>query len=57
MNRLENRYVCREYIKFVKSCAKYDHVKFIQNLKKNKDLFSLVTQEEGKLNELFNKLV
>jgi hypothetical protein len=57
MNRVENRYLCREYIRFVKNCKKYNHAKFIENLKKNKQMFILVTQEEGKLNELFNKFI
>lgn len=57
MNRNENRYLCREYIKFAKGCTKYNHEKFINNLKKNKSKFVLATQEDGKLKELFNNLL
>lgn len=57
MNRIENRYLCREYIKFAKNCSKYNHDKFIKNLSKNKDQFILVTQEDGKLKEMFNNLL
>jgi hypothetical protein len=53
MNRMENRYLCREYIRFCKNYNKYNHAKFMKNLEKNKDQFAFVTQEEGKLKELF----
>lgn len=56
MNRFENRYVCKEYVKFVRSAKKYNHVKFMENLKKKKELFILATQENGKLYELFTKI-
>lgn len=56
MNRMENRYLCREYVKFcIKNCSKYNHDKFMKNLEKNKETFVLATQEEGKLKELFSK--
>jgi hypothetical protein len=54
--RNENRYICSEYVNFYRNCADYDHKKFIKNLKAEKELFVLATQEEGKLNELFQKL-
>ena len=56
MNRYENKYVCNEYVKFRRSSKDYDHSKFLKNLDKNKDLFVLATQQEGKLSELFYKL-
>lgn len=56
MNRMENRYLCREYVKFVRNTSKYNHPKFLENLKKNKKEFILATQEDGKLVELFTKL-
>ncbi len=56
MNRMENRYLCREYIKFIRSTKKYNHTAFIEKLKKNKKQFVLATQEDGKLYELFSKL-
>lgn len=57
MNRMENKYLCREYIKFCRNCSKYNHEKFLKNLEKNKEAFVLVTQEDGKLKELFNKFI
>jgi hypothetical protein len=56
MNRFENRYLCSEYVRFVKNTSKYNHQKFLQNLTKNKKQLLLATQEEGKLVELFNKI-
>ena len=57
MNRMENRYLCREYIKFCRTCSEYNHDKFIKNVEKNKDQFVLVTHEDGKLKEMFNKFI
>lgn len=54
--RNENRYISSEYVNFYRNCKDYDHKKFIKNLKAQKDLFILATQEEGKLNEMFQKL-
>jgi hypothetical protein len=55
-SRNENRYVCSEYVNFYRNCKDYDHKTFIKNLNAQKELFVLATQEEGKLNELFQKL-
>jgi len=57
MNRLENTYLCREYVKFSRNCVKYNHDKFLKNLDKNKEAFALVTHEDGKLKEMFNKFI
>lgn len=56
MNRFENRYSIREYVKFLRGNHKYDHKAFLAKLQKNKEKFVLATQEEGKLYELFEKL-
>lgn len=56
MNRMENRYMCREYIKFLRHTKGYNHAKFLSNLEKNKKQFVLATQENGKLYEMFDKL-
>lgn len=56
MNRYENKYLCSEYIKFVRTFKKYDHAKFITALKKEKLKFILATQEQGKLADMFYKL-
>jgi hypothetical protein len=56
VERNNNRYATREYIKFLRTTKSYNHKKFIDNLKKNKKEFILATQEDGKLVELFTKL-
>jgi hypothetical protein len=56
MNRYENRYLCTEYVKFIKSISDYNHTTFMKKLTKNKSKFTLATQESGKLVELFNNL-
>lgn len=54
VSRILNRYIVREYIRFVRlKRSKYNHKVFISALKKNKDLFKLATQETDKLLELF----
>jgi hypothetical protein len=54
MNRFENRYVCSEFVKFVRSKgSRYHHETFIKNVKKNRDKFIAATQEEGYLISLF----
>ena len=56
MNRFENRYSIKEYVKFLRGNPKYDHKTFLAKLQRNKEKFVLATQEEGKLYELFEKL-
>jgi hypothetical protein len=55
-SREENSYFCSEYINFYKNSSKYNHDKFMVNLKSKKDLFITTLHEEGKLVELFNTL-
>jgi hypothetical protein len=57
MNRYENKYLCSEYIKFVRTFKKYDHTKFLAALTKAKIQFVLATQEQGKLADMFYKLI
>lgn len=56
MNRMENRYAIREYVKFLRTAPKYDHKRFLAKLQKNKEKFILATHEEGKLSELFETI-
>ena len=56
MNRYQNRYAVREYVKFLRSTSKYDHKLFLTKLKKNISKFLLITQEEGGLTDLFEKI-
>jgi hypothetical protein len=55
-NRVENKYVCREFLNFVKSCPDYNHERFIRNMQKVKDDFKFATQQEGRLSDFFYKL-
>jgi hypothetical protein len=56
MNRFENRYAVKEYVKFLRSTSKYDHKTFLTKLQKNKEKFILATQQEGGLSDLFENL-
>jgi len=56
MNRYENRYAIREYVKFLRSVSKYDHSTFLKNLEKNKKKFITATQGEGKLMDMFKQI-
>jgi len=55
-NRVENKYVCREFANFVRNCPDYDHARFINNINKVKDEFKFATQQEGRLADYFYKL-
>ena len=58
MNRYENKYVCSEFVKFYKNNIKaYEHLSFIRRLKPKAKTFVLATQEEGKVQEMFKKLI
>ena len=56
MNRNQNMYTCREFLKFYKSATKYNHKKVLTALQKNKDKFILATQEEGSFTELLRRI-
>lgn len=56
MSRFENRYLCSEYVKFRRSTSAYNHQSFLKKVEKNKNKFVLVTQESGRLFEMFKKL-
>lgn len=57
MNRFENRYLCSEYVNFLRSNGSlYNHLHFLTKLQIQKEKFILATQEPGKLNEMFKKL-
>jgi hypothetical protein len=58
MDRFQNLYLCREFVKFYNELGKaYDHEKLLRSLEKKKSQFVLSTQEEGRLVEMFKKLV
>lgn len=58
MDRYDNLYVCREYINFLNEIGTdYDHEKFLKSLERRKAQFILATQEDGKLVEMFKKLI
>lgn len=56
MNRFENKYLCSEYVNFVRTAKKYDHKKFIDRLIKHKETFILATQQQSKLSDIFYEL-
>ena len=55
-SRIENKYLCSEYISFYRNSKDYNHKLFIKNLKKQKDLLMFAIQESGKLSDFFYKL-
>ena len=58
LNRQENKYLCNEYIDFLRNnMSTYDHKRFLNNLEKQKDKFILATHEQTKLSEMFEKLI
>lgn len=58
MNRVENLYLCNEYGKFYKDQGRdYVHESFMRALVKKRSQLILSTQEEGKLVEMFKKLI
>ena len=57
MNRYLNRYICSEYIAFFKECNNYNHNAFLKALAKNKEIFTLATQEECKLSQMFKEII
>ena len=52
-NRVQSKYFCREYVKFVRSCAKYDHKDFVGKLSTHVDKVVLATQQNDKLFDIF----
>jgi hypothetical protein len=57
-NRVENRYVCSEYISFRRNNnVKYNHATFLKNLKAEKSKLVFTTSEEEKLTKFFQKLI
>lgn len=56
MNRFENKYLCTEYVNFLRNTTGYNHNTFLLNLQKHKKDLDLTTQGIGKLKELFTKI-
>jgi len=57
MNRYENRYLCSEYVNFIRTeGCDYNHQDFMKNLAVNREKFILATQEQEKLSDMFRKL-
>lgn len=60
-SRFETKYLCNEYLTFVKNCPatgpnKYNHENFLKNVKKNTRIIGAAIQAETKLASLFHKL-
>lgn len=57
-NRIENRYVCSEYISFRRNNnIRYNHATFLKNLKAEKARLVFTTSESDKLTAFFQKLI
>lgn len=57
MDRFQNKYLCTEYISFIKTKgSEYNHKVFLQKLDKKKKELVLSTQESGKLCKIFETL-
>jgi len=52
-NRMQSKYFCREYVKFIRSCNKYDHKDFVGKLSTHVDKVVLATQQNDKLFDIF----
>lgn len=56
MDRMQNKYVCDEFVNFVLVRKSYNHSRFLAALQKNKKQFVLATQTEGALQKIFQRL-
>lgn len=56
-NRVQSKYFCREYVKFVRSRADYDHKDFVSKLSTHVDKVVLATQQNDKLFNIFQTFV
>jgi hypothetical protein len=52
-NRMQSKYFCREYVKFVRSHNDYDHKDFMGKLSTHVDKVVLATQQNDKLFDIF----
>ena len=52
-NRVQSKYFCREYVKFIRSHADYDHKDFVGKLSTHVDKVVLATQQNDKLFDIF----
>lgn len=55
-NRFETKYVCNEYLRYIKNCPSYNHKRCLARLKKNKSAFALAAQIEGRLLSFFEEI-
>jgi hypothetical protein len=60
-SRFDTKYLCNEYLTFVKNCPargvnKYNHDIFLKNVKKNSHIVGAAIQAESKLVTIFQKL-
>lgn len=57
MDRVSNKLFIATYVNFINTCPKYDHAKFIANLKLNKDKFKIATQDPEEYKKLINSII
>jgi hypothetical protein len=55
-DRAQNKYICAEYITYLRTTPEYDHQKFLKKLKAIDLCVQLAINEKGRLVEMFNKL-
>lgn len=55
-SRFETKYVCNEYLRYVKNCPSYNHARCLKRLEKNKSNFALAAQIEGRLLSFFEEI-
>lgn len=58
LNREQNKFVCAEFVRVYRTNkSKYNHARFMKNLKKNKESFILATHEPQALVTMFKELI
>lgn len=57
MYRSANKFFIGSYVNFINNTVDYDHIKFLSNLKKNKEKFVLATQDPEELKKLLKTLL
>lgn len=57
MDRHSNKLFIATYVNHMKNCMSYDHVKFLKNLKANKDKFKLSTQDPEEFSKLIKSIM
>lgn len=57
MDRFSNKLFIATYVNHMNNCAAYDHLRFLENLKINKDKFKLSTQDPEEFSKLIKSIM